>query len=223
MPEQPLGKDALLDAAAVLFDEVGIDAVSLNAINTASGHKNRSAASYHFGGKDDVIRAVVERSMVGPNARRNELLDELERTDPSPSGRAVFAVMVAPMSDALATLAGRRHLRLLGQLVGHPRYISATQDVMWGNPSLSRCAVHLIRVVSFLPPALRQERAALLGAFIVRAYADQARLLDGNPPARPPLSTATFTTHLVDLLMTMVSAPTSAVVSDDPPGPNDPI
>lgn len=216
MTAPKLGKDALLDAAAVLFDDLGVDAVSLSQINQASGHRNRSAVNYHFGGKDAVIQALVERSMRGPDTRRSELLDALEREDPSPSTRAVIEVMVAPLSEGLGSVEGRRHLRLLGQLVGHPHYVAATQQLAWATPSLSRCLAHLatnLAGLTRLPEAQRTERVALLGAFIVHAYADQATLLDTDEPLRQrtPLPTAAFTTNLVDLLVAMLDAPVSPV------------
>ena len=38
-----LGKQAILDAAAILMDERGVDNVTTQDINQASGHRNRSA------------------------------------------------------------------------------------------------------------------------------------------------------------------------------------
>ena len=73
-----LGKQALLDAAAALMDERGVDNVSMHDIAAASGHRNRSAVQYHFGSRDAVIRAVIERTMDPINTERNALLDHLD-------------------------------------------------------------------------------------------------------------------------------------------------
>ena len=40
------GREAILDAASVLMDERGVDQVSLNEINRASGNRNRSAVAW---------------------------------------------------------------------------------------------------------------------------------------------------------------------------------
>ncbi len=196
-----LGKEALLDAAARLFDEEGVDAVSLGMINRASGHRNRSAANYHFGDKESIIRAVVERATVEPDRRRTELLEALEASDPSPSARAVLEVMLTPATEALDDLDGRRHLRLLGQVVGHPRYFAATQDVTQYLPSLARCAEHLTSHLDALPEDLRVERVAVLSALAVRAYADQARLIDAIHRARPCLSPQRFQENLIAMIL----------------------
>jgi len=204
-----LGKDALLDAAVVLFDEHGVDAVSLGQINRASGHRNRSAANYHFGNKEAVIRAVLTRSMIEPNRRRHQLLDELEAADPNPSVRAVAEVMVAPLTEALERPEGRRHLRLLGQIVGHPRYFTATQNLATSTSSLGRCAAHFAASLRELPSDLRIERVALMSAFVVRAYSDQAHLVDAAEPARPVLPTSRFRANVLDLAVGALFAPST--------------
>lgn len=215
MTESPkLGKDALLDAAAVLFDEEGIDAVSLNRINEASGHKNRSAATYHFGGKEAVVRALVERSAQLPDAVRGALLDKLLREDPAPAPRAVFEVLIAPLSQQLDTAAGRRHLRLLGQVMGHPQYLSATQRLFDFMPNLVRCADLISPALEHLPLALQRERAAILGGLITRAYADQSRLVSMDDPPREVLSVDDFTTNLLDLLEAMLATRSSIPAAD---------
>ena len=75
-----LGKQALLDAAAVLMDERGVDNVTLQDIGQASGHRNRSAVQYHFGSRAAVIQAVISQTMDPVDAERNMLLDHLEAT-----------------------------------------------------------------------------------------------------------------------------------------------
>lgn len=210
MTEPPkLGKDALLDAAAALFDDEGIDAVSLNRINEASGHKNRSAATYHFGGKEAVVHALVERSTQLPDAVRGALLDKLLRDQPDPGPRAVLEVLIAPLSQQLGTSEGRRHMRLLGQIMGHPQYIVESQRLFEFTPNLVRCAALLAPFLEHLPLWVQRERAAMIAGFITRSYADQARLVALDEAPREVLSVDDFTTNLLDLLVVMIETPTS--------------
>lgn len=67
----------LLRAAERLFAERGIDAVSLRAIMAAAG-ANVASVHYHFGSKDELVRALIKERSGQVSARRNELLDELE-------------------------------------------------------------------------------------------------------------------------------------------------
>ncbi len=70
----------LLLAAESLFAERGIDAVSLRAIMAAAG-ANVASVHYHFGSKDALVRALIKERGGQVSARRNELLDDLERAD----------------------------------------------------------------------------------------------------------------------------------------------
>lgn len=53
-------RERLLHVAIRLFAEKGIDAVSMRAINTAAGSKNKSAVHYHFGNKEGILEAIFE-------------------------------------------------------------------------------------------------------------------------------------------------------------------
>ena len=70
-------KERLLDAAEALFGDRGIAAVSVRDI-TAQADANIAAVNYHFGGKDALFLAVLNRRMEPLNAERLRLLDLVE-------------------------------------------------------------------------------------------------------------------------------------------------
>lgn len=207
-PRAP-GREALLDAAALLMDERGIDQVSLNEINRASGQHNRSAIQYHFGSRDTLVRELFTRTMLTIDAERSALLDHLETSNGQVGVRAAIEVVIGPLARHLRTPDGRRYLRLCGQLLNHPRYNKDARDALQMNTSLIRCAGHVRPGLAHLPPAIAIERASQLIAFTTRALADQARLLDTDQPPRPPLPPDAFTTNLVDVALAMITAPTT--------------
>jgi AcrR family transcriptional regulator len=209
MTEQVLGRSALLDAAAVLMDERGIDNVSLNQINRASGYRNRSAVSYHFGSRDAVVRELVDRTMSILDAERNALLDHLETTGAPLTERTVLEVAVGPFARQLRTAEGRRYLRLCAQLVNHPRFLADPREITAANSSAQRCARLLAPAVDHLPPEVAAERASQMAGFLVRACGDQARLLDTDPRPRPVLGIEAFTANLVDVLLAILQAPST--------------
>jgi AcrR family transcriptional regulator len=212
------GRAALLDAAALLMDERGIDNVSLNEINRASGNRNRSAVTYHFGSRDAVVRELIGQTTDALNAERNALLDHLETIGAPLTPRTVLEVLAGPYARQLRTEPGRRHLRLCGQLINHPRFIADPRDITWTNTSVQRCARYLAPALAHLPPAVATERASQLAGFLVRACADQARLMDTDPPPRPVLGTEAFTANLVDTLLAIYQAPTSITAHQASPG-----
>jgi AcrR family transcriptional regulator len=203
------GRTALLDAAAVLMDERGIDNVSLNEINRASGNRNRSAVSYHFGSREAVVRELIGRTTEVINAERNALLDHLETIGAPLTPRTVLEVLAGPFARQLRTEQGRRHLRLCGQLINHPGYIADPRDISWSNTSVQRCARYLAPALAHLPREVATERASQLAGFLVRACADQARLMDSDPPPRLVLGIGAFTANLVDTLLAIYQAPTT--------------
>ena len=67
-------RDRLIDAGERQFAEQGFEAASIRAITREAG-VNVAAAHYHFGSKEALLRAVLDRYIVPLNQRRLELLD----------------------------------------------------------------------------------------------------------------------------------------------------
>lgn len=75
-------KELILDAAESLFADSGFQATSLRDITSAAS-VNLASVNYHFGSKDALLTALLERHFAPVNKRRIELLDELEATSAS--------------------------------------------------------------------------------------------------------------------------------------------
>jgi AcrR family transcriptional regulator len=207
-----LGREAILDAASVLMDERGIDDVSLNEINRASGHRNRSAATYHFGTRDAVVSELFQRTMTVVDAERIALLDHAESAVQSIGPRTGIELIVGPYARQLRTIEGRQYLRLCAQLIDHPRYVQGMGEVIAVNRSVQRAARWIAPALAHLPPAIAAERAAQIPAYLVRACADQARLADSDTPPRRILDLESFIVNVVDTILAMLAAPTSITV-----------
>ncbi len=70
-------KERLLAAAERLFAERGFEGASLRAVTQAAG-TSVSAANYHFGSKQALLRATLRRRVEPMNRLRLERLDALE-------------------------------------------------------------------------------------------------------------------------------------------------
>jgi len=68
-------KEKILETAERLFGENGYGATSLRQIIAEAG-VNLAAIHYHFGSKEDLLDAAVERKLTPINAERLRLLDE---------------------------------------------------------------------------------------------------------------------------------------------------
>jgi AcrR family transcriptional regulator len=202
-PISGYGRRQLIDTAERLLDERGIDGVSARKIATAAGHRNNAAVSYHFGHRDNLVRTVLERRALDVDARRHALLDELEAAgtvDP----RDTLTAMLEPIAELLDDVGGRRYLRVLNQAANHPAlYEQATLEF---TTSLARGAAHLAPLLAHLPPQRRPQRARLGLGLAMFAFAEQARLIDTDPPPRPVLSNDEFLDDLTTSVIGFLTA-----------------
>lgn len=74
---KPSTTQRILDAAEHLFAEHGYHPTSLRAITAVAG-VNLAAVNYHFGSKEELVKAVMERRLVPLNNLRMRLLAEVE-------------------------------------------------------------------------------------------------------------------------------------------------
>lgn len=181
------GRVRILDAAEQLFDERGLDGVSLRTVTTASGQRNASAIQYHFGGREGLIEAVLMRRRDDVERERNRLLDELEQAGPVTPGAAIRAA-VEPLVTLLADPGGRRYLRLLFQASVHPSF-TGYQATAFAS-SMTRVVVHAGPLIDRVPVDSQIPRLRLGVRLILLALADKARTIDatGAMPSGPDLT-----------------------------------
>jgi AcrR family transcriptional regulator len=89
--------EKLLDVAEKLFGERGVALATLRDITGEAG-ANIAAVSYHFGSKEELLRAVFRRRMEPLNAERLRLLDaaEAEAGDEGPTLEAILRCFAGP-------------------------------------------------------------------------------------------------------------------------------
>jgi AcrR family transcriptional regulator len=102
----------LLDVAEAHFAHHGIDGVSLRAINAEAGF-GPAAVNYHFGGRDELLRAVLQRRFGTIAALQLALLVEAEQRR-RPTTTELVGVIATPFFDLLERepVAGLRWLRI---------------------------------------------------------------------------------------------------------------
>ena len=112
-------RERILDVAERLFAAAGFASTSLRDI-TAEAGVNLAAVNYHFGSKESLLVAILERRIRPVNERRLALLDELEsRTaNGGPTLEQIVAAFVSPpfQSAMVDRARSREILKLAGQL-----------------------------------------------------------------------------------------------------------
>jgi AcrR family transcriptional regulator len=123
--DQESTRDRILDLAEDMFAKSGIDKVSLRAVTAAAG-VNVSAIHYHFGSKDELLRAIFVRRLSAAVAERERRLLEF-----TPSGnkeadvRRLMEAYIEPGAAIDCADNNYRFSRLVGQLSMHDEGLPA--------------------------------------------------------------------------------------------------
>ena len=117
----PDTRTAILETAERLYAERGVHGVSLREIAEAAGQRNNAAVHYHFGGRDELLRALVERRFVELDRRRRAMLADLDATGRSEDLASLARVLVLPFTEAMA-VDGGHWVRFVAKLHDDPRF-----------------------------------------------------------------------------------------------------
>jgi AcrR family transcriptional regulator len=207
-PDASNTREKLLDAATRSFAENGIYNASLIDITRQAGQRNRSALTYHFGSRDGVLCAVLERHVDFLFRREHELLRVARDKPHDPA--AVIEAIVRPAAElAESGWRGRCCLLIVAEIAG----IDSTQRSLELMTVLERTGGYAVYAeltarMASLPDDLRDERFALMTTFVLRSIADRARALARRKDhGRPQLEYELFVRNLVAMATAMVAAP----------------
>ena len=166
-------KQALLDAAEELFASKGVDAVSNRHIAEHTGSANHSAVAYHFGGRDELIRALIERHTDDTRRRRRELANLLVE---EPDLRDLLGCLILPWTDQLASLPRPSwRARLVQQLKATPSEVELIAAL--SDPLVDELFQRAMELLSDIPVPVLVGRSWIMGRMVAEACAQyEARL-----------------------------------------------
>lgn len=187
-------REALLDAAEALFAAEGIENVTLAAITRLAGQRNGGAIHYHFGGRDGLLAAILDRHEAILDEIRMDALIELRRSGPA-TVKALVRVGVESLASRLESATGRSFLAIqrdrLGESGGSWAFRSTTMRLIVAETEA------LLSDRGF-DEAEQAERFHLVTQLVIHRLADRSR--------EETLGTAAPRTLVVE---TLVSAATS--------------
>jgi AcrR family transcriptional regulator len=209
-------QERLLDAAEALFAERGFEGTSLRAVTQAAG-ASVSAAHYHFGSKEALLRATLLRRVEPVNRLRLERLDALEREaggDPLPL-EAILETFLRPALEARASDMTARYRQVAARLYSDPPELVAELKRELFAGVNARYLAALARALPDAPPgALELAYQLTVGAMV--------HVIAGNLETAPGAGAAPGDADLLRRLVAFVASGVRAVAavssSDAPSG-----
>jgi AcrR family transcriptional regulator len=204
-------RDAIMTAAERMFAEDGVGAVSSRQISEAAGQGNNTAVGYHFGTRNDLVRAIVRRRVEPINAIRDRMLAEIIERGDETDVRAWLACLVHPFTEHLDTLGSPTWFARFGaQVMTDPALRKLMIEEASSSPSLDRIRDGLNRCLPALPDAVHAERSDMTRQLLQLAVAERERALaEGTPTPRASWHDAAtgMTDALVGLWLAPVTTP----------------
>lgn len=199
----------LITTAETMFADRGIDAVSLNEIRLAAGQSNAAVVNYHFGSKQELIKAILEDRLDRIDKDRGRILDEALSDGQPVELRGLLEALVLPQVSSIER--GERHVELVAQLLFHGYGEIGGHAWILADPLLTGHGQRLNQLIwqqlSHLPDAVSTARLRFVYRSCLNALADHQRQLTAEAATLP---TELFVSDLIDSLIAVIRAPASA-------------
>ena len=196
-------RDKLITIGQHLFAEQGVFRVPLRTVIERAGQKNTSALHYHFGGREGLLNAIIERHNTGIEDERAEMLAQIGADQASDDIAAVVRAFVLPFARKLETEEGREFLRVIAQLTD---LFDFWDDGPPGTPLQAYTAMAMIAAaIPDQPSEVRHERVTTMLMLVSDALALRARqIVQGR---QLHLSNEAFIANLIDMSVGALQAP----------------
>lgn len=158
-------KNRLLDAAESLFAEKAFESVSVREL-AAAADVNVAAVNYHFQGKENLFREVVQRRFVGQRDKTLAALDGLlEETDGRPQVDQVIRILVRQHLDG--ALAGPGNTSFMALMASHMQPGNVPMACSFFKIIVAPVFATFSRAIIAARPGLDPEQVTWIAASIV--------------------------------------------------------
>lgn len=204
-------REKLIVAGQRLFADQGVFRVPLRLVVDQAGQKNASALHYHFGGREGLLQAIIERNNESIEAERAEMLATLRLQNRTADVSALVRAVILPFARKLHTGEGREFLRIIAQLSD----LFDAWDVQAApTPAQAQAAfLMLAAALNYLPSELRHERVTMFLMLVSNALALRARQIELTRALH--VSTEGFIANLIDMSVGALQAPSSGAAAPD--------
>lgn len=203
--------DKIIRVALKLFADRGLEGVSLNDINKAAGQRNKNATHYHFGSKDGLLQAILDRYEPRLAESREAMLDEYESQGNLTTRNAVRALL-RPFAELIHDeTGGRDFIRFNAHIIVNRTMIALNMaESGLQLVSVERLTKVLQSAATPLPPALQLQRGLMFGMLMTHSMAEHIKMMENlDDDVDWSVNTELFLANLEDSLIALLETPPS--------------
>lgn len=211
-PTSERTREQLILAGERLFAQSGLDSVSLRQINNAAGQRNSSAAHYHFGSKDALVRAIYEYRGERINQRRSAMLARMSAQECGQVRPLIKALVHPIVAEIEETEGGGHSIIFLSQLYSNPALDLMSMWRSHLSESVGTIYQHMREVLPEIPEEVAGMRFGLMWVAMINTLADRQRLMTTRASETAVARTlpVLFVSNVIDMLCGAAAAPLSA-------------
>ena len=217
-PRSGATRAKLIAVAERLFADQGVQAVSLNEVNKAAQQRHGSACQYHFGNKDGLIQAILDKHVPLIARQRDHLFDEMEAGGGVPAIEHVVAAFARPVAAKLLDPdGGKEFVRLNAQLVAvHTLALRQRESASFSAPLTERLKHMLYQALQGrgIPAHVADHRLIIASVMLFHGLADYSHVLEGSG-ALDDANIRMFTADLEAMMVAALVAPLDKRENDD--------
>jgi AcrR family transcriptional regulator len=207
----PSTKEQIVLAAERLFAERGLEGVSFRQIGAAAGNRNHSVVQYHFGSKDQLVRAIFEYRLSDLDERRQILM---AHRPPGDDLRRAVECYILPILEQ-GEQVGSHYLSFVAMLQQHAdrrMFVDTPEDLQTSTRAFRD---QIGALLTQIPEPLRSHRISEAIAFSVHASAHRERAQSAGLNVLPfPVHVTDLIDGLVGFLEASVSTAARAALAD---------
>ena len=204
-------KTRILDGAEHLFAQNGFHNTSLRAI-TSMAKVNLASVNYHFGSKDALLQAVIERRLLPLNQIRgdkiNDVLARAQKNQKSPTADALLRAFIEPTLEFRNSSAGARDfISLIGRSLSEPDKTVRNCFLSLVLPTFQILFKGLREALPQLSPAILLTRLLFIMGTMSHVMCIGTLSAFNNPELPPPLDQDALMEQLLKYALAGLEAP----------------
>ena len=204
-------KTRILDGAEQMFAREGFHNTSLRAL-TDLAEANLASVNYHFGSKEALLQAVIERRLLPLNIIRQEKIEKIlagaQENSTLPDAEALLRAFIEPTMEFRNSSPGARDfISLIGRSLSEPDETVRNCFMNLARPILQVLFEALHQALPQLSPAILMTRLQFIMGTMSHVMCMSSHAVFNNPEQPQPLDDNALVEQLIKYVLAGLEAP----------------